>query len=153
MPMKISAGLLMYRLDNGLEIFLAHLGGPLFKNKDDGFWGIPKGEVQEGEQLFAAALREFTEETGITANGPFIPLHYIVQKSGKKVYAWAFQGTCDPAVPFNCNQFEMEWPPKSGKQQWFPEMDKAEFFPAAIARQKINPYQVPLIDRLEELLK
>src|SRR5471030_2159819 len=110
---RISAGLLMYRFRSGsLQVLLAHPGGPFFKNKDDGAWTVPKGEVEEGEDLLATAKREFAEETGIAPNGPFIELTPIRQKGGKIVHAWGFEGDCDPKAVVS-NLFKMEWPPKS----------------------------------------
>jgi len=151
---KISAGLLMYRYRNGhLEVFLAHPGGPFFKNKDAGYWSIPKGEMDPGENSLNAAIREFSEETGIVPRGEFIPLGSVVQKSGKTVHAWAFAGDWDGATPIKSNTFEMEWPPRSGKKQTFPEIDRAEFFPAARALKKINAAQREFIKRLELFFK
>jgi predicted NUDIX family NTP pyrophosphohydrolase len=152
---KISAGLLMYRdrteHSDSVEILLAHPGGPFWKNKDDGAWTIPKGEVTSGEDLLAAAIREFTEETGLTPAPPFNPLGEIKHKSGKIVHAWAFQGDCDPAE-IRSNTFELEWPPKSGRTQEFPEIDRAKFYDLATARQKILVSELPLLDRLAELV-
>ena len=148
---KISAGLLMYRdsaeQSASPEILLVHPGGPYWRNKDDGAWTIPKGEVNKGEDLFAAAVREFTEETGLTPSGSFFPLGEIKHKSGKIVHAWAFIGDCDPAQ-IHSNTFELEWPPKSGHTQTFPEIDRAGFFDLAAARRKILPSELPLLDRL-----
>ena len=149
---RISAGLLMYRLVDGhLEFFLAHPGGPLFANKDDGYWTIPKGEVSDGEHLLETAQREFTEETGVVASGPFMELTPIQQKGGKIVHAWACQGDCDPSKIVS-NQFTMEWPPKSGQKKKFPEIDRADFFDLRTARQKIKEAQIPLIDQLLQKL-
>lgn len=152
---KISAGLLMYRgrteQSNSVEILLAHPGGPFWKNKDEGAWTIPKGEVTSGEDLLAAAIREFTEETGLTPAPPFVPLGEIKQKSGKIIHAWAFQGDCDPAQ-IRSNTFELEWPPKSGLTQEFPEIDRAKFYDLVVARQKILVSELPLLDRLAELV-
>jgi predicted NUDIX family NTP pyrophosphohydrolase len=149
---KISAGLLMYRRrPEGLEVFLAHPGGPFFRNKDDGAWSIPKGEVDGEEDLLSAAKREFEEETGLVPTSPLIALSPIKQKSGKTVHAWAFEGDCDPAKIVS-NSFELEWPPRSGKRQTFPEIDRAEFFDLATAAVKINPAQAALLDELAERL-
>jgi len=152
---KISSGLLMYRggteHSNSVEILLAHPGGPFWKNKDDGAWTIPKGEVTPGEDLLMAAIREFTEETALTPAPPFVPLGEIKHKSGKIVHAWAFQGDCDPAE-IRSNTFELEWPPKSGRIQEFPEIDRAKFYDLAAARQKILASELPLLDRLAELV-
>ena len=147
---RTSAGLLMYRFEGGkLQVLLAHPGGPLFRNKDEGDWSIPKGEVEPGEELLAAATREFREETGVTPTGPFLALQLIKQKGGKIVHAWAFEGTCDPARIVS-NTFTMEWPPRSGRRAEFPEIDRADFFDVAAAKRKIKAAQVPLIVELEE---
>ncbi len=149
---KLSAGFLMYRfVDGELQVLLAHPGGPFFRNKDEGVWSIPKGEPETGEDLLAAARREFAEETSLTPQEPFIPLSPIQQKGGKVVHAWAFVGDCDPNS-FSSNTFQMEWPPKSGRQMDFPEMDKADFFPIEAAKHKINPAQVPLLEELSALV-
>jgi predicted NUDIX family NTP pyrophosphohydrolase len=147
--LRVSAGLLMYRVQNGeLQVLLAHPGGPFFKKKDEGAWTIPKGEVEPGEDLLEAAQREFAEETGVTPAGPFRPLAPVTQKGGKIVHAWAFPGDCDPAAIVS-NTFTMEWPPRSGKQRAFPEIDRADFFDLATARRKIKAEQVPLLDELD----
>lgn len=149
----ISAGLLMYRWCEGeLEVLLVHPGGPLFRNKDAGAWTVPKGLVEAGEELLAAAEREFEEETQLKPRGPFLALTPIKQKGGKLVHVWAFQGDCDPAAIVS-NQFRMQWPPRSGKWQEFPEIDRAEFFDAESARRKINVAQAALIDQLQTLLQ
>jgi predicted NUDIX family NTP pyrophosphohydrolase len=146
----ISAGLMMYCLkSNELKIFLVHPGGPFFSKKDEGFWGIPKGLPEKDEDLFEAAKREFEEETGIVPEGKFIPLDSVIQKSGKKVYAWGYEVKDDSPLEIICNTFEMEWPPRSGKKQNFPEVDKGEFFTVEEAKKKINPAQIDFIDRLE----
>lgn len=143
----------MFRFHDGVpQVLLAHPGGPLFTKKDLGAWTIPKGEPDAGEDLLAAAQREFTEETGVVPQGPFLSLAPIQQKGGKIVHAWAFEGDCDPTT-HQCNLFTLEWPPKSGLQQQFPEIDRAEFFDFATAREKIKDRQRPLIDELERLLK
>ncbi len=150
---KVSAGLLMYRRPgNRLEVLLMHPGGPLHAKRDEGAWSIPKGEVEPGEALLAAAEREFEEETSYKPIGPYIPLSPIQQKSGKIVHAWAFEGDCDPRS-LRSNTFRMEWPPRSGKIQEFPELDRAEFFDLPAARRKANPAQVALLDELERRLK
>lgn len=147
---RVSAGLLMYRHRDGkLQVLLAHPGGPFFKNKDEGSWSIPKGEIESKEDFLEAAQREFEEETGIKPVGPFIELTPVKQKGGKVVHAWAFEGDCDPTGIVS-NTFTMEWPPKSGRQTEFPEIDRAEFFDLETARQKINAAQAGLIDELEE---
>jgi predicted NUDIX family NTP pyrophosphohydrolase len=152
MPRR-SAGLLMYRIKDGaIQVLLAHPGGPYFVNKDDGDWSIPKGEPGPDEDLFLTAQREFEEETGLKPTGPFIPLQAVKQKGGKVVHAWAFVGDCDPAT-LQSNTFTMEWPPKSGQQKQFPEIDRAEFFDLDTARRKVKAAQVGLIDDLETIVK
>jgi predicted NUDIX family NTP pyrophosphohydrolase len=147
----ISAGLLVYRVrESRLQVLLVHPGGPYFKNKDDGAWSIPKGEIGEGEDLLECAKRELLEEVGAVATGIFIPLTQVKQKGGKIVHAWAVQGDVDPSTVVS-NTFKMEWPPKSGQMAEFPEIDRAEFFDLPTARQKINAGQVGLIDQLEEI--
>lgn len=149
---KISAGLLMYRIRNSeLEILLVHPGGPFFQNKDHGAWSIPKGEIEPGEDLLSAAQREFAEETGFKASPPFIALSPITQKGGKVVHAWAFAGDCDPAQ-LRSNTFTLEWPPRSGRVQEFPEVDRAEWFGITEAEQKIKAAQIPLLDEVSRLL-
>jgi predicted NUDIX family NTP pyrophosphohydrolase len=147
---KISAGLLMYRARTehraSPEVLLVHPGGPFWKNKDDGAWMIPKGEVEPGEDLLAAAIREFSEETALTPVEPFLALGQVKHKSGKNVHAWAFQGDCEPNQ-IRSNTFELEWPPKSGRKQEFPEIDRADFFDLSTARRKILPAELPLLDR------
>jgi predicted NUDIX family NTP pyrophosphohydrolase len=146
---RISAGLLMYRFRDGqLEVFLAHPGGPIFRNKDYGHWTIPKGEIQPEEELLATARREFEEEVGIHAEGEFIPLGWIRQKGGKIVHGWAFQGDCDASHKHVCNDFAMEWPPGSGRTACFPEVDRVGFFRLAQAREKLKDTQHPFLDRL-----
>jgi predicted NUDIX family NTP pyrophosphohydrolase len=146
--------LLMYRRtpDGVLQVLLAHPGGPFWRNKDDGAWTLPKGEYEAPEEALAAARREFAEETGFDAPGPYLPLGEVKQKSGKRVAAWAFRGDCDPAA-LRCNSFEVEWPPKSGKRQSFPEIERAAWFALDEARAKILPAQRELLDRLEAVLR
>ncbi len=145
---KQSAGILLYRFMNKqMEIFLVHPGGPFFRNKDDGIWSIPKGEFLDDEDAFIAAKREFLEETGQSIDGEFIPLEPVIQKGGKKVFAWAVEGDIDHET-ITSNTFEMEWPPRSGKKQSFPEIDKAAWFDVETAKVKINAAQVELIDDL-----
>ena len=149
---RLSAGLLMFRSRDGtIQVLLAHPGGPYFRNKDDGAWSIPKGEPDGGEDLLVTAQREFEEETGVKSHGPFTPLEPIQQKGGKIVYAWAFEGDCAPAT-IRSNTFTMEWPPKSGQQKTFPEIDRAEFFDLPAARKKIKAGQEALIDELAAIL-
>jgi predicted NUDIX family NTP pyrophosphohydrolase len=141
---KHSAGLLMYRRDRGtLEVLLVHPGGPLWANKDAGAWSIPKGEYPVEEDARKAAKREFKEETGLDAGDPLIELT-PVRQSGKVVKAWAFEGDCDPAV-LSSNTFSMEWPPRSGRQHAFPEVDRAAWFDMEQARQKILKGQIGLL--------
>jgi predicted NUDIX family NTP pyrophosphohydrolase len=150
----VSAGLLLFRRrDAALEVLLVHPGGPFFARKDEGAWSIPKGEALPGEDLLTRAKTEFKEELGIGIEGRFISLRSIRQKGGKTVHAWAVEADLPPAFEFRSNTFELEWPPRSGLRQIFPEIDRAEFFPEEIARRKINPAQVELLDRLAALLK
>ena len=143
----------MYRRrSDGPEVLLVHPGGPFWKNKDDGAWTIPKGEVADGEDLLATAIREFKEETGTGPTGNFVPLSPVKQKGGKVVHAWAVEGDLDTST-FRSNAFRMEWPPRSGKQVEFPEVDRAEFFDFATARAKINSAQIAWIDELATRLK
>jgi predicted NUDIX family NTP pyrophosphohydrolase len=149
---EISAGLLLYRSRLGaIEVFLAHPGGPFWAKKDLGAWTIPKGLVESQAELLATAQREFTEETGFVAKGPFLPLAPVRQKSGKLVHAFAAKGNVDP-TRLRSNMFESEWPPKSGKMRKFPEIDRADWFDLAQAREKIIAYQLPFLDELEAKL-
>jgi predicted NUDIX family NTP pyrophosphohydrolase len=153
---RISAGLLMFRRrKNKLELLLAHPGGPFHVHKDDGAWTIPKGEAAPGEDLLTRAKIEFEEEVGFRPENvqPWIELGWIQQKGGKIVHAWAFEG--DLPEPFECrsNLFELEWPPRSGKYQKFPEVDQACFFSEEVARRKLKQAQVPLLDRLRDAIK
>jgi predicted NUDIX family NTP pyrophosphohydrolase len=148
MPKK-SAGLLLYRHneDSELEVLLVHPGGPFWRNKDEGAWTIPKGEFADEDPL-EAAKREFKEETGsLPPAGEYIPLTPIKQKNGKIVHAWAVEGDFDPAN-LNSNEFETEWPPKSGRTQKFPEVDRAEWFTPEVAKRKMLSGQGALIDEL-----
>lgn len=148
---KKSAGILMYRFnDKQIEILLVHPGGPFWAKKDIGAWSIPKGEFDD-EEAMTVAKREFFEETGVHIKAELAPLTAQKQKGGKVIYAWAVEGNLDPSN-IKSNLFELEWPPKSGQKQKFPEVDKAEWFPLPIARQKVNPGQVALIDELIEKL-
>jgi predicted NUDIX family NTP pyrophosphohydrolase len=150
---RTSAGILLYRRSRGgLEVLLAHPGGPFFARKDAGHWTIPKGEVEPGEEPLAVARREFEEETGhaVPAGAP-VDLGAIRQKGGKLVHAWAVEGDLDPAVAVS-NTFELQWPPRSGRVQTFPEVDRVEWFAIEEARTRIRAAQVPLLDRLETRL-
>ena len=147
---KISAGLLLFRRGGDeIEVFLVHPGGPFWRKKNDGAWTIPKGEVEGDEDLLTAACRELEEETGITADGPWLELGSIRQKGGKIVHAWAVEGDADPSS-IRSNTFELVWPPGSGRVQEFPEIDRAEFFALTKAREMILPSQMPLLDVLRE---
>jgi predicted NUDIX family NTP pyrophosphohydrolase len=150
---KQSAGILLYRwVDQELQFFLVHPGGPFFARKDDGAWSIPKGEFLSDEAPLAAAKREFLEETGQPVDGDFIEQEPIRLKSGKIVYAWAVEGDINHETVVS-NVFSMEWPPRSGKQVDFPEVDKAAWFDTETAKTKINAGQVPLINELVEKLR
>jgi predicted NUDIX family NTP pyrophosphohydrolase len=146
---RTSAGLLVFRhsAQNALQVLLAHPGGPFWAKKDDGAWTIPKGELSDSEDPLLAARREFEEEMGQPIDGEFIPLGEITQAGGKRVIAWAIQGDFDPAR-LKSNLFTTEWPPRSGKRQAFPEVDRAAWFDPETARRKILQGQVPFIDRL-----
>jgi predicted NUDIX family NTP pyrophosphohydrolase len=151
---RISAGILVYRWSSGsLEVLIAHPGGPFFAKKDEGFWTIPKGEPNPGEDLPEAAVREFYEEVGFKPSGPFIELGSIQQKGGKIVYAWACEADFPNGHVHKCNMFRMEWPLDSGKFQSFPEIDRACFFTVAEARRKLKSSQTPLLDRLLERIQ
>jgi predicted NUDIX family NTP pyrophosphohydrolase len=151
--MKVSAGILLYRLaPDGPEFFLVHPGGPFFAKKNEGWWTIPKGEPKPDEELLTCAIREFTEETGYTPDAPFMPLQPITQKAGKTVHAWAASGNLNAAA-VTCNTFEIEWPPKSGKIKAFPEVDKAGWFTYEDAASLINERQRAFLDELLILLK
>ncbi len=153
MPKRRSAGILLHRgRGQDLEVLLVHPGGPAWVNRDVGAWSVPKGEHLEGEDPLAAARREFEEELGTAppAGNPE-DLGEIRQKSGKRVRAWAIAGDLDP-TQIHSNTFQFEWPPRSGKLIEIPEVDRAEWFGLDAAREKINPGQVPLLDRLVALL-
>jgi predicted NUDIX family NTP pyrophosphohydrolase len=148
----ISAGLLLFRRTAaGLEVFLAHPGGPFWANKDDGAWTIPKGLVDDGEDLLAAARREFEEETGFRPQGPFHSLGSVTQKAGKQVHAWACEGDAD-ATQVKSNDVRLEWPPRSGSWITFPEVDRCAWFDVATAKQKMNKSQAEFLDRLAAVL-
>ena len=143
----------MYRTKNGdLQVLLAHPGGPYFKKKNDGYWSIPKGEIEPEEDYLVAAKREFTEEIGMSPSGPYIALVPVTQKGGKIVHAWACRDDCDAAF-IRSNTFTLEWLPGSGQQEEFPEVDRAEFFGIEEAKRKIKQAQVALIDELVAKLK
>jgi predicted NUDIX family NTP pyrophosphohydrolase len=148
-----SAGILLYHVRAGqLEVFIAHMGGPFWKNKDDRGWSIPKGEYEPDEDPFAAARREFEEEIGSAPpDGPPVLLGEVRQPSGKRILAWAVEGDLDPATVVS-NTFVMEWPPRSGRQAEFPEIDRAEWFDIPTARRKLVKGQVPFLDALEREL-
>ncbi len=150
----------MYRRRGGkLEVFLVHPGGPLFAGKDAGFWSVPKGEIEADEPPLAVARREFAEETGrtvescATAGGEPLPLGSVTQRGGKVVHAWAFEGDWPAGAAPASNTFTLEWPPRSGRQREFPEVDRAEFVPLEQAREKINPAQIAFLERLVEALR
>jgi predicted NUDIX family NTP pyrophosphohydrolase len=148
----ITAGLLMYRRgDSGIEYLLVHHGTPFFKNKNVGGWTIPKGQANPGEDLLIAAEREFTEETGSAPRPPYIDLGNVEQRNNKIVHAWAFEGDLD-VTKIKSNMGVTEWPPRSGKLQSFPEIDKGEFFSAADARNKLGNAQIAFVERLEQIL-
>jgi len=147
-----SAGLLMYRHGStGLEVLLAHPGGPFWARKNDGAWMLPKGELAPGEDPLAAARREFDEEIGFAPAGPFAPLGEVRQKGGKRVLAWAVAGDFEPD-DLRSNVFEIEWPPRSGQSRTFPEVDRVAWFPLDAARLKVLASQRPFIERLAAAL-
>ncbi|HSQ55206.1 MAG TPA: NUDIX domain-containing protein [Gemmata sp.] len=149
---SVSAGVLLFRRRDGqVEVLLAHPGGPFWAKRDAGAWTIPKGLSEAGEDLLAAARREFAEETGLSLEGPFLPLGNIRQKAGKVIHAWACEGDADPAS-LTSNLVSTEWPPRSGRRIEFPEVDRCAWFSVEEARAKLNPAQTAFIDRLEELL-
>ena len=149
---EISAGILAYRRSGAIDVLLAHPGGPYWAKKDAGVWTIPKGLVDAGEDLLAAARREFTEETGFIAREPFIPLGAVKQKSGKVVHGFACEGDFDPEQ-LSSNTFEIACPPKSGQRKSFPEIDRVEWFRLAAAREKILIYQLPFLVEFETILR
>jgi predicted NUDIX family NTP pyrophosphohydrolase len=153
MAKKESAGILMYRFcDSSIELLLVHPGGPYWANKDAGAWSIPKGEFAADEDALSAAKREFQEETGIRPEGNFIRLTPLKQSGGKLVHAWAVEGDCD-ARNITSNSFSIEWPPRSGKHQEFPEVDRAEWFPLDLAKEKILKGQAGFLDELQRLIE
>ncbi len=148
---QISAGILAFRRRPALEVLLAHPGGPFWARKDAGAWTIPKGLVEGGDDPIAAARREFTEETNLVADGAIIELTPVAQKSGKLVHAFAIERDFDLSQ-FSSNSFALEWPPKSGRQQSFPEIDRIAYFALPVAQLKIIAYQLPLLSELEKRL-
>jgi predicted NUDIX family NTP pyrophosphohydrolase len=150
---RVSAGILLWREQAGrVEVLLAHMGGPHWVKKDLGHWTVPKGEIAPGEERMAVARREFLEETGhAVPDGPLIGLGEITQKSGKVVVAWAVRGDLDPAQAFS-NTFDMEWPPRSGRIQSFPEIDRVEWFGLDEAARRLKAAQVPFLERLQAAL-
>lgn len=148
---EVSAGILAYRRKRGLELLLAHPGGPYWRSRDEGAWSIPKGIVETGD-LIACARREFNEETGLQADGEYVSLTPQRQKSGKTVHAFALEADLDLSG-FVSNRFEIEWPPRSGKTQSFPEVDRIAYFTLPVARRKILPGQRPFIEELVRRLE
>ena len=148
---EVSAGLLAFRRRGTLEILLAHPGGPFWAKKDDGAWTIPKGRVDPDGELLATAKREFAEETGLAPEGEFIPLAPVRQNSGKIVHAWAFEADFDLGN-FSSNMFDLEWPPRSGRRERFPEIDRIGYFDHAAATAKIISYQRPFLTQLVDVL-
>jgi predicted NUDIX family NTP pyrophosphohydrolase len=148
-PAQISAGILAYRRGRELEVLLAHPGGPFWAKKDAGAWTIPKGLIEPGDDPIGAARREFKEETGLVAKGEMTELTPVRQKSGKLVHAFALDADFDLAG-FASNTFEIEWPPKSGRRQIFPEIDRIAYFTLPAAKVKIHAYQLPLLSELEK---
>jgi predicted NUDIX family NTP pyrophosphohydrolase len=150
---KTSSGLLMYRHGGReLEVFIAHPGGPFFAHSDVDCWSIPKGEVEPGESLLETAMREFKEEVGLDPKPPYFELGSVIQRSGKVVYAWAFEGDWDETQPIQSSLFELEWPTGSGKTARFPEIDRAGFFSLDRARRRLKLAQHPFLERLVDHL-
>jgi predicted NUDIX family NTP pyrophosphohydrolase len=151
---RTSAGVLLWRRrEADLEVLLGHPGGPFFARKDDGVWSVLKGEASPGEDLVAVARREFEEETGhVAPDGPTIELGEVRQAGGKVVVCWALEGDLDPGVAVS-NTFEMEWPPRSGRTQEFPEIDRVAWFNLDVGRVAINRAQAAFLDRLDEALR
>ena len=149
----VSAGILLFRRrQSGLEVLLAHPGGPFWRGRDAGAWTIPKGLVAPDEALLDAARRELREETGLEPDGPFLPLGSVRQKAGKTVHAWACEGDADPAT-VTSNTTTIEWPRGSGRRITYPEVDRCGWFALEVARQKLNPAQSELLGRLEMALQ
>lgn len=151
MPKKVTAGLLLFRRCNELEVLLIHPGGPFWAKKDLGAWSLPKGQIENNEEPLDAAKREFAEETGFSVDGEFLPLNPVRQSGGKVVHAWAVEGDCDP-TRVQSNLFSMEWPPKSGTMRQFPEVDRASWFSIPEARKRILPAQEDFLEQLSLLL-
>ena len=148
-----SAGVLVYkRAKNGLQVFLVHPGGPFWAKKDLGAWSIPKGEFADGEEGLAAARREFREEVGQDIEGPFLALTPRRQPSRKTIHAWAVEGEVDAGALVS-NEFELEWPPRSGRMQRFPEVDAGAWFAFDEAKHRIQPGQLPILEELAQLLE
>jgi predicted NUDIX family NTP pyrophosphohydrolase len=151
MARLVSAGILLYRVRGGvLEVFLVHPGGPYWQRKDAGAWSIPKGELEEGADALATAQREFLEETGSSVSGEFVSLTPLKQPSGKLVHAWAVSGDIDPCA-ITSNSFRIEWPPRSGKEQDFPEVDRGAWFTILVAKEKILAGQRGFLEQLAAL--
>ena len=149
-----SAGLLLFRrqLPDRLAVLLAHPGGPFWRRRDDGAWTLPKGEITVGEETLAAAIREFQEETGFACEPPYLPLGEARQKSGKRITAWACEGDADPANLVS-NEFDVEWPPKSGQLRAFPEVDRVAWYSVEEARIKLLEGQRPFLDALQRVMR
>jgi predicted NUDIX family NTP pyrophosphohydrolase len=149
---KISAGIILFRFQNRiLQVFLVHPGGPFWAKKDLGAWSIPKGLLDQDENPLAAAQREFREETGFTVSGNFLQLKPVKQKSGKVIHAWAVESDWNP-TEMKSNTFSLEWPPRSGKQKEFPEVDRAAWFDIKEAKERIIPGQLGLLEELQQIL-
>ena len=153
MSKKISGGLLLYDNSGDFPRFLvAHPGGPFFHKRDEGWWSIPKGEPEEGEDIFDAAIREFEEETGLCPKGPYLELGDVLQKNGKRVYAWGFEGEWEDGRIPECNEITLEFPKGTGKTWTFPEIDQAELLSPEDAKRKLREEQHPFVDRLLAIL-
>src|SRR5689334_16049916 len=148
---ETSAGLVAFRRNGGIEVLLAHPGGPFWTKRDEGAWTIPKGVADSDIDMLSTARREFTEETGFVADGDMLPLKAVRQRSGKTVLAWAFEADFD-AAKFSSNKFEMEWPPRSGRLRSFPEIDRLAWFDYETALKKIIAYQKPFLVELIALI-
>jgi predicted NUDIX family NTP pyrophosphohydrolase len=153
MSKRISGGLLLYKItDDSPRLLVAHPGGPFFRKRDEGWWSIPKGEPEEGEDIFEAAIREFEEETGLCPEGPYLELGDILQKNGKRVYAWGFEGEWEDGRIPECNEITLEFPKGTGKKWTFPEIDQAELLSLEDAKRKLRVEQHPFVDRLIAIL-